>query len=179
MSKSSGLPGESVSGPGGPPEPPAGPPHAPPPTPAAAALVRSRTLVTVGGAAIALLATAGILIATHSSHANPSPVKIVIDGQDQNISGPVRCETHEGIVKVTIGELPSETHAQISDTDPPVVRAVSLGPFNGASFLMTADPAEVGSAQATKHGNSYRITGNVTSVEGNKIVPFEFDVTCP
>jgi lipoprotein LpqH len=59
---------------------------------------------------------------------------------------------------------------------------VALGNFNGVSLGVGGT---TGKAQATKDGNSYKITGTASGVDisnpmaGPVNKPFEIDVTCP
>ena len=117
-----------------------------------------------------------------SASAGASNAKVLIDGKDQNVSGTVACTTAGGNVNIAIGGQATGIGAVLSDANPPQVKSVGLGNVNGVTLGYTAGTGQ-GNAQATKNGNSYKITGTATGVDManptqpvNK--PFEIDVTC-
>jgi lipoprotein LpqH len=73
----------------------------------------------------------------------------------------------------------------ISDANPPVVQWVGLGnPTVKGVILGYHEGDSQGNAQASKDGNSYKITGTATGVDISNPLqpvykPFEIDVTCP
>jgi serine/threonine protein kinase len=105
--------------------------------------------------------------------------RVVVDGQNQDISGATTCTTSSDGVSISIGS------AQVSLTDavPPVVETVFLGTVNGV-YLTYSETLGEGSAEATRDGKTYKITGTATGFDlanGFEQVskPFEIDVTCP
>ncbi len=156
----------------------------------------------VAAAAIAVLAIVGAVIAIYSRHtakmggttwpnenltvttgsvhggmASAVPT-VVIDGQDQKLYVGALCSWQgENLHISDVG-----VEVWIIDTDPPVVHAVDLQ-FNGGHLAMIDKLTTLTSAQATKNGRSYRITG--TAVDLTNTSPpivkksFEIDVTCP
>jgi ipoprotein LpqH len=117
-----------------------------------------------------------------SASAGASNAKVVIDGKDQNVSGTVACTTAGGNVNIAIGGQATGIGAVLSDANPPQVKSVGLGNVNGVTLGYTAGTGQ-GNAQATKNGDSYKITGTATGVDmANPMQPvnksFEIDVTC-
>jgi ipoprotein LpqH len=119
-----------------------------------------------------------------SSAAAPAGNKVVIDGQTQNVTGPISCTQVNGNLSIGIGDPSTGVGAVVTNADPPVVQAVGLGNLTGATLGYAAGAPNQGSVQATKSGNSYTIKGTATGVNAanpsqalNK--SFEIDVTCP
>ncbi|OBJ61520.1 lipoprotein LpqH [Mycobacterium sp. 1423905.2] len=108
--------------------------------------------------------------------------KVLIDGQDQHVTGSVVCQTVGGTVNIAIGGSATGIGAVLSDGSPPDVKSVALGNVNGVSLGYTSGTGQ-GKAEASKNGNSYKISGTATGLDManptqpvNK--PFEIDVTC-
>jgi lipoprotein LpqH len=122
-----------------------------------------------------------------SSPTNSPPAaaeKVVIDGQSQNVSGPVSCAQAGSNTNIGIGDPTNGIGAVVSNADPPVVQAVGLGNLTGATLGYSAGAPNQGPVQATKSGNSYTIKGTVTGVnmanpQQQLTKSFEMDVTCP
>ena len=119
-----------------------------------------------------------------SSAAAPAGNKVVIDGQAQNVTGPISCTQVNGNLSIGIGDPSTGVGAVVTNADPPVVQAVGLGNLTGATLGYSAGAPNQANAQATKSGNSYTIKGTATGV--NQTNPdqllsksFEIDVTCP
>lgn len=124
---------------------------------------------------------------TTSSNTN-SPAaaaeKVVIDGQAQNVSGPVSCTQAGSNTNIGIGDATNGIGAVVSNADPPVVQAVGLGNLTGATLGYSAGAPNQGPVQATKNGNSYTIKGTATGVnmanpQQQLTKSFEMNVTCP
>jgi lipoprotein LpqH len=121
-----------------------------------------------------------------SSAAAPAPVgnKVVIDGQTQNVAGPISCTQVNGNLSIGIGDPSTGIGAVVTNADPPVVQAVGLGNLTGATLGYSAGAPNQANAQATKSGNSYTIKGTATGVSQTNpdqalSKSFEIDVTCP
>jgi ipoprotein LpqH len=112
-----------------------------------------------------------------SSAPGPAANKVVIDGQAQNVNGPVTCSQVNGNLSIGFGDPTTGVGAVLTNADPPVVQAVGLGNLSGVTLGYSAGAPNQASAQATKSGNSYTIKGTATGVSESK--PFEMDVTCP
>lgn len=121
--------------------------------------------------------------------ASSSNTKVLVDGQDQNVKGSVACTSTAGTVNIAIGgttsgagSVPTGIGAVLTDANPPVVKSVALGNVNGVSLGVGGT---TGKAQATKDGNTYKITGTASGADmsnpmaGPVNKPFEIDVTCP
>lgn len=111
-----------------------------------------------------------------------SGTKVLIDGQDQHITGTTVCTKGGGTVNIAIGGSATGIGAVLSDASPPEVKSVALGNVNGVS-LGYAPGTPDAKADATKDGNAYKISGTATGVDmANPMQPvkksFEIDVTC-
>jgi ipoprotein LpqH len=118
-----------------------------------------------------------------------SNIKVVVDGHDQSVKGAVACSTAAGAVNIAIGGptagaggAPSGIGAVLTDANPPVVKSVALRNVNGVSLGVGGTS---GNANATKDGNSYKISGTASGADmsnpmaGPVSKPFEIDVICP
>lgn len=154
-------------------------------------MVKRGILVGVAGVAMVVAGLAGCSSnksntsktgSSSSSSAQASAQQVIIDGQNQNVTGKVTCTPANGNINIGIGDPTDGIGAVVTDASPPAVHSVGLGSPNGVT-LGYADSASQGSAQATKNGNSYKITGTATGVDMNSqqqvSKPFEIDVTCP
>ena len=144
------------------------------------------------GVAAAATVVAGLAGCSSNKSSTTSPTsstaaagnQVIIDGQNQNVTGQVTCTPANGNVNIGIGDPSSGIGAVVSSADPPVVQAVGLGNLTGATLGYSAGAPNQGNAQATKSGNSYTIKGTAAGV--NTANPpqtitksFEMDVTCP
>ena len=98
-------------------------------------------------------------------------------------SGQASCTASGDNINIGIGDPTNGVGAVVTNTDPPAVHAVGLGNPNG-SVLGYSDAAQSqGNAEATKVGNSYKITGTAVGVDPSNsqsvTKPFEMDVACP
>lgn len=144
------------------------------------------------GIAAAVTVAAG-LAGCSGNKSTPSPSssapasggnKVVIDGQTQNVSGPITCTQVNGNLSIGVGDPSTGVGAVVSNADPPVVQAVGLGNLTGVTLGYSAGAPNQGNAQATKSGNSYTIKGSATGADAaNPQQPitksFEMDVSCP
>ena len=120
--------------------------------------------------------------ASGASGGSASGTKVLIDGQDQHVTGTTVCTNAGGTVNIAIGGSSTGIGAVLSDASPPEVKSVALGNVNGVS-LGYAPGTPDASATATKNGNAYKISGTATGVDmANPMQPvkksFEIDVTC-
>jgi ipoprotein LpqH len=117
------------------------------------------------------------------STAAPVVTKVVVDGQDQNVTGAATCTPAGDNINIGIGDPTNGVGAVVTNTDPPAVHAVGLGSPNG-STLGFSDAAEgEGSAEVTKASNGFKITGTAVGLDTTNSQPvskpFEMDVACP
>jgi len=122
--------------------------------------------------------------ASVSATTGASTAKVLIDGQDQNVRGQVSCVSAAGNINIGIGDATTGVGAVITDADPPAVHSIGLGNVNGVTLGYSDTVPGQGNAQATKDGNSYKITGTATGVDMTNPLqpvnkPFEIDVKCP
>jgi lipoprotein LpqH len=120
--------------------------------------------------------------------AGSSNTKVLVDGKDQNVKGQVACTTAAGTVNIAIGGgsgasgVPTGIGAVLTDANPLVVKSVALGNVNGVSLGVGGT---TGKAQATKDGDTYKISGTASGVDmsnpmaGPVNKSFELDITCP
>ena len=109
---------------------------------------------------------------------------MTIDGQDQNASGTVHCNTSGNTTTIVVGEGSSGYTVAMDNGNPPTVKTVVLANIGGGVALGYHKGMGSGNAEATQDGNSYKVTGTATGMDmshGMKMVskPFEIDVTCP
>jgi lipoprotein LpqH len=121
---------------------------------------------------------------TSAGNANAAgATAVLVDGQPQNVSGPVTCTAAESDISVTFGDAASGVGAVISNDSPPAVHSVGLGNVNGVTLGYADAAAGHGNASATKTGNSYKITGNAVGLDASNqqqvTKSFELDFTCP
>jgi ipoprotein LpqH len=114
-----------------------------------------------------------------STGANSAAVTITVDGRNQNVKGPVACDTGGGFVNIAIGEKISGADqtaysATLTDANPPEVRSVFLGDVDGQG-LSYLQGFYNNTAQATRDGKLYRISGTA----GQQAKRFEMIVVCP
>ena len=118
-----------------------------------------------------------------ASASGSSVAKVTIDGKDQNVQGTVACNSAAGSVNIAIGGAQTGIGVVLTDASPPAVKSVGLGNVNGVVLGYSPGSAQ-GSANATKDGSKYKISGTATGVDmANPMQPvkktFEIDVTCP
>jgi ipoprotein LpqH len=143
------------------------------------------------GVAAAATVVAGLAGCSSNKSSTTSPTsstaaagnQVIIDGQNQNVTGQVTCTPANGNVNIGIGDPSNGIGAVVSGADPPVVQAVGLGNLTGATLGYSAGAPNQGIVQATKSGNSYTIKGTATGINTTNqqqlSKPFEMDVTCP
>jgi ipoprotein LpqH len=121
---------------------------------------------------------------SNTSSSVPGGNQVIIDGQNQNVTGQVSCTPAGGNVNIGIGDPSNGIGAVVTTADPPVVQAVGLGNLTGVTLGYSAGAPNEGTVQATKSGNSYTIKGTATGLntanpQQQLTKPFEMDVTCP
>ena len=122
-----------------------------------------------------------------SSAAAPAGPQVIIDGQNQNVTGQVSCTVNGGNINIGIGDQTTGLGAVVSNDTPPIVHAVGLGNVNGVTLgFSDAAPNSSSNAGAAQDGKSYTIKGTAKGVDmSNPQQPqqvtksFEMDVTCP
>jgi ipoprotein LpqH len=113
--------------------------------------------------------------------------QVFVDGQPQNATGGVTCNTAGNTVTIGIGDASNGFGAVLSTDNPPVVHTVGLGIVDGVALGFSDSPlGQAGQATAVVNGNSYTIKGTATGSDtSNPQAPqqvsmsFEMDVTCP
>lgn len=112
---------------------------------------------------------------------------LIVDGQNQNISGQVTCTPAGDNVTIGIGDPTAGLGAVVSNGNPPLVHSVGLGTVNGVALgFSDAAPNQSGSAGAAVKGKDWAIKGTATGTDMSNpqqpqqvTKPFELDLTCP
>jgi len=114
-----------------------------------------------------------------------SAAKVTIDGKDVAIEGSATCVTTGGTTNIAFGSTGAAAGIVVvlGQGDPPPVQSVALGNIDGVTLGFTPG-VPGGSAEATKDGNTYKVTGTATGVDmANPLQPatkpFEIVVPCP
>jgi lipoprotein LpqH len=113
--------------------------------------------------------------------------QVTVDGQNQNVTGQVTCNTANGVTTIGVGDPTAGVGAVVSTDNPPIVHSVGLGSVNGVTLgFSDAAPNQGSNAGAAVNGKSYAIKGTATGADmSNPNQPqtvtksFELDVTCP
>jgi lipoprotein LpqH len=156
-------------------------------------VVKRGIVVGVAGAAMVVAACAGCSSnksnpgASSSSAAAPAATQLIVDGQNQNITGAVTCNTANGVVTLGVGDATAGIGAVLSTDNPPIVHSVGLGNVNNVALgFSDAAPNQASNAGAAVNGKSYAIKGTATGTDMSNpqqpqtvTKPFELDVTCP
>lgn len=150
-------------------------------------------VVGVAGAAVVVAVCGGCSSnksntgASSSSAPSAAGPQVIVDGQQQNITGQVTCTSANGNTNIGIGDATAGIGAVVSDDNPPIVHSVGLGAVNGVTLgFSDAAPNQGGNAGAAVSGKSYAIKGTASGIDmSNPQQPqqvtksFEMDVTCP
>lgn len=150
-------------------------------------------VVGVAGVAMAVAACAGCSSNKSSTGASSSSApaaagpQVIVDGQNQNVSGQVTCNSANGVTTIGIGDPTAGVGAVVSNDNPPIVHSVGLGSVNGIALgFSDAAPNQASNAGAAVNGKSYAIKGTASGTDMSNpqqpqqvTKPFELDVTCP
>jgi lipoprotein LpqH len=150
--------------------------------------------IVVGVAGVAMVVAAGAGCSSNKSNTgSPSSApsaagpQLIVDGQNQSITGAVTCTAAGANTNIGIGDATNGVGAVVSNDNPPIVHSVGLGSVNGVALgFSDAAPNQGGNAGAAQSGKSYAIKGTATGADmSNPQSPqqvtksFELDVTCP
>jgi lipoprotein LpqH len=161
--------------------------------------VKRGIVVGVAGVAVAVAACAGCSSnkfntgASSSSAPSASPApsaagpQVIVDGQNQNVTGQVTCNSANGVTTIGIGDATAGIGAVVSNDNPPIVHSVGLGSVNNITLgFSDAAPNQGSNAGVAVNGKSYAIKGTASGADmSNPQQPqtvtksFEMDVTCP
>jgi ipoprotein LpqH len=155
--------------------------------------VKRGIVIGVAGVAVVVAACAGCSSnksntgASSTSAAAPAGPQVIVDGQQQNVSGQVTCTPSGDNTNIGIGDPTAGVGAVVSNANPPIVHSVGLGSVNNVTLgFSDAAPNQGGNAGAAVNGKSYAIKGTATGLDmSNPQQPqqvtksFEIDVTCP
>jgi hypothetical protein len=104
---------------------------------------------------------------------------VLIGGQDQGMSGPVRCSISGG--KVTTIEIgtPPKTATVVLTENPLGVKSVLLSNIGGKTLTYPVSSGAANSpAAATQTGKSFTIIGSANTQPPSTATTFEIDATC-
>lgn len=147
----------------------------------------------VVGVASAAIVVAGLSGCSNGKPNTSSPsatgaagaTQVIVDGQNQNVTGQVSCTAAGDNINIGIGDPTTGVGAVVTNTNPPAVHSVGLGSVNGV-VLGYSDAAsnQAANATATQNGKTYKITGTAAGVDvanSQQAVTksFEMDMTCP
>jgi ipoprotein LpqH len=150
--------------------------------------------IVIGAAGVAMVVATCVGCSSNKSHtgasstaAAPTGPQVIVDGQKQNVTGPVTCTPAGDNINIGIGDATAGVGAVISNANPPIVHAVGLGSVNGVALgFSDAAPNQASNAGAAVDGKAYAIKGTATGTDmTNPQQPqtvtksFELDVTCP
>jgi lipoprotein LpqH len=150
--------------------------------------------IVVGVAGVALVVAAGAGCSSNKSStgaSSPAPSaagpQVIVDGQSQNVTGQVTCNSANGVTTIGIGDATAGLGAVVSNDNPPIVHSVGLGSVNGVTLgFSDAAPNQANNAGAAVNGKSYAIKGTASGTDMSNpnqpqpvTKPFELDVTCP
>ena len=150
-------------------------------------------VVGIAGVAVVVAACAGCSSnkpntgASSSSAPAAAGPQVIVDGQNQNVTGQVTCNSANGVTTIGIGDATAGVGAVVSNDNPPIVHSVGLGSVNGIALgFSDAAPNQASNAGAAVNGKSYAIKGTATGTDmSNPNQPkqvtksFELDATCP
>lgn len=130
--------------------------------------------------------TGGMSMSMSETSVSNSEASVIVDGTSIDTSSKnVVCTTTGDRVVIAIGSGTgtSAIGATLTTGDNPEVQQVGLGATNGVALGWVRGVAG-GDAKATKDGKTYKITGDVPSIDmSNPTEPskksFEIKVTCP
>jgi lipoprotein LpqH len=152
-------------------------------------MVTRVVMVGIAGAAIAVAAISGCSgtsstkTSSTSGSASAGPTAVIVDGQNQNVSGAVSCTAADANTNVAIGDATNGVGAVLSNDSPPAVHSVGLGSVNGVTLGYSDAAPSQGNASATKSGSTYKISGTAvgldTSSQQSVTKSFELDFICP
>lgn len=116
------------------------------------------------------------------STATAAPATVIVDGQALPIRFSATCAKAGGDISISV-DASQGIAVVLTDTNPPQVKAVSLGTINGLTLAYSGGVGHDG-AVVTEDGNTFKISGTAAGVDtshGVQVVkkPFEIDVTCP
>ena len=154
-----------------------------------------RREIVVGVAGVAMVAAACVGCSSNKSSTGASSSsapaatgpQLTVDGQNQNVTGQITCNTANGVITIGVGDATAGIGAVLSTDNPPIVHSVGLGNVNGVALgFSDAAPNQASNAGAAVNGKSYAIKGTATGTDVSNpqqpqtvTKPFELDVTCP
>jgi lipoprotein LpqH len=153
--------------------------------------VKHGIVVGIAGVAVVVAGCAGCSSNKSNTGASNSPAatgpQVIVDGKNQNVSGPVTCTPAGNNITIGVGDAANGVGAVVSNDNPPIVHAVGLGAVNGVTLgYSDAAQGQGGDAGAAVSGKYYQIKGTASGADMSNprqpqpvTKPFELDVTCP
>src|ERR1700740_2264775 len=121
--------------------------------------------IVVGVAGVALVVAAGAGCSSKKSNTGASAPsaagpQVIVDGQSQNVTGQVTCNSANGVTTIGIGDATAGLGAVVSNDSPPIVHSVGLGSVNGVTLgFSDAAPNQAHNAGAAVNGKYYALKG--------------------
>lgn len=141
--------------------------------------VAGAALLAAGGAGCSDSTQSSSPSSTQSSTSGTEKARLTIDGQKQDLQGPVECSDHSGGFAIHVGTAPRDVFVRLE-----VVThdfgSISIGNFTG-SELEYPSAGGGGSAKVERAGTTYTITGDAvvqSTPPTNATKHFEFFVDC-
>lgn len=153
--------------------------------------MKRHIIVSVAGLAIVIASGAGCSgnknPQASNSSAPPAGPQVIVDGKNQNVSGPVTCKPAGDNINIGIGDPAKGIGAVVSKDNPPIVHAVGLGNVDGITLgYSDAAKGQGGNAGAAVGDNAIQIKGTASGADVSDphqpkpvTKPFEIDVSCP
>ena len=112
----------------------------------------------------------------------PGRAQIIVNGDD-GPTGPVSCDTADGLTTISIGATSLGVTVIVTDDDVPVVRSVSIGDVGGVALGFAAADGRV-APSARRNGATVVVTGTgsgTDSADPARIVEsgYRIAVACP
>ena len=112
-----------------------------------------------------------------------TPPKVMLGGQDLNVSPPVTCAKSDHTVTIAIGQAPTVLSAVVSDADQPQLKSVVFDTVNGEILVYRAGSNSTPQGTTvSRNGNSYSITGNAAVLDSGTppaTKDFKIEAVCP
>lgn len=153
--------------------------------------MKRHIIVSVAGLAIVIASGAGCSGNKNPQASNsstpPAGPQVIVDGKNQNVSGPVTCKPAGDNINIGIGDPAKGIGAVVSKDNPPIVHAVGLGNVDGITLgYSDAAKGQGGNAGAAVGDNAIQIKGTASGADVSDphqpkpvTKPFEIDVSCP
>ncbi|MGW0161498.1 lipoprotein LpqH [Mycobacterium sp. NPDC003323] len=113
--------------------------------------------------------------------------QVIVNG-DLGPTGPVACDTEDGLTTISVGDALLGVTLIVTDDDMPAVRSVSIGDVGGVALAYSSDVSAAGAAARTptalRNGPTLIVTGSGSGTDSSnpaRIVDsgYRIAVACP